>query len=824
MSDQNSSEEIINSESITENESIQNQDQSSLNDQDLSETISDEILDVEDNEIIEVEGEEEIINQDKEEGEDESNSKDDSKDKTDSKIEDDSEEKNESSNKEVEESIEEDKESKEKENVTTENKDDFKDLKNETKEMNDDSKEIRDDSKEIKSDAKEIKDDSKEDKDNSKSENNEKMNIDEKDEKNEKSDKKEGSTDNKEENKEDEKNTENKKYEKDDSLPPNKKSYSGYRNDKGYGKFPPRGHQYSHHPYDDWGRRRGMNYPPYYEKDRRPMRGDFRSRDYRDFYDMRMSRNFRGFRDRDRDFDYPPKFYDRGRDPRFFNKRDRDFKYKRDYYDDYNRGMDKDMRMNNSMKECRVYVQNLSYDVTTEMLTRFMEKVGKVVSTEILTSPDGRSKGCAIVQYETPNEARRAISDLQDNQFQGRPIHIREDREGMQYSSQMQDKGGYYDKQGPYQGEGSSSNYPNNTPPKEQRIFVGNLDVNVTADDLKTLFEPAGVITYAEVFQKDRNQPSKHGIIGFQDSSSIKKAIEMFNGVSYRNRKLDVHEDRRGILPVQRRFNSYKSEKNMSIHNAGHHPYPSSKPYPPGRGGKSYPPGKYGRQPPSSHHQGSQPKMQQPPLPPHPSNSANQDKAGSNNYLKNQSQVSYNQQQAAGSVAYSNQPTAQQASQGVQMTYTQSNTQTPYIQPMTATTYSQTAQSTYAQPQGVQPAAGSVPLYPGYPMTDQSTAAAAGSNVAAYQSSYQTAAYYSSLSHQAQPVALASGQPVQQPYPVATNVDYNNLYSAYYGQASQVAASGYPTMMTQSTTTATVQGQATGYTEGSTLPTTYTYY
>jgi len=554
-----------------------------------------------------------------------------------------------------------------------------------------------------------------------------------------------------------------------------------------------------------------MNYPPYYEKDRRHGMRDFRSRDYRDFYDMRMGRDFRGFRDRDRDYDYP-KFYGRGRDQRFFSKRDRDFKYKRDYYDDYNRNMDKDMRMNNSMKECRVYVQNLSYEVTTEMLTRFMEKVGKVVSAEILTSPDGRSKGCAIVQYETPGEARRAISDLQDNQFQGRPIHIREDREGMQYNSQMmQDKGNYSDKQGGYQGEGS---YPQNTPPKEQRIFVGNLDVNVTANDLRTLFEPAGTINYADVFQKDRNQSSKHGIIGFQDASSIKKAIEMFNGVLYRNRKLDVHEDRRGILPM-RRFNSYKSDKSMSIHNAGHHPYPSSKPYPSSRGGKGgnpYP-GKFNsRQPPPPHHQNTSQKMQQPPLPPHPSSSNSQEKPGGTNY-KNPSHIPYNQQQNS-TVAYSNQPSSQHSSQPVQMPYTQPTTQTPYMQQMAATTtYSQSAQSTYAQ-QGVQQAA----LYPGYPVADQS---GTNSNVA-YQSSYQTAAYYSSLSHQAQPVAIPTSQPVQQPYPVATNVDYNNLYP-YYGQASQVGASGYP-MMTQSTTTSTVQGQA-GYTaEGSTLPTTYNYY
>jgi len=265
-----------------------------------------------------------------------------------------------------------------------------------------------------------------------------------------------------------------------------------------------------------------------------------------------------------------------------------------------------------------------------------------------------------------------------------------------------------------------------------------------------------------------------------------------------------------------RRFNSYKSDKNMSIHNAGHHPYPSSKPYPSSRGGKGgnpYP-GKFNsRQPPPPHHQNAPQKMQQPPLPPHPSSSNTQEKPGGNNF-KNPSHIPYNQQQNS-SVTYSNQPTTQHSTQPVQMQYTQSTTQTPYMQQLAATTtYSQPAQSTYAQ-QGVQQAA----LYPGYPVADQS---ATNTNVA-YQSSYQTAAYYSSLSHQAQPVAIPTSQPVQQPYPVATNVDYNNLYSAYYGQASQVGASGYP-MMTQSTTTATVQGQ-TGYTaEGSTLPTTYNYY
>lgn len=40
-----------------------------------------------------------------------------------------------------------------------------------------------------------------------------------------------------------------------------------------------------------------------------------------------------------------------------------------------------------------------------------------------------KSKGCGIVEYETPQEAARAIRELADSELQGRPILVREDRE-----------------------------------------------------------------------------------------------------------------------------------------------------------------------------------------------------------------------------------------------------------------------------------------------------------------------------------------------------------------------------------------------------------
>lgn len=48
---------------------------------------------------------------------------------------------------------------------------------------------------------------------------------------------------------------------------------------------------------------------------------------------------------------------------------------------------------------------------------------------DLFQQPGGRSKGCAIVEYETPQEAHAAIRDLNDTDLMGRMMFVREDRE-----------------------------------------------------------------------------------------------------------------------------------------------------------------------------------------------------------------------------------------------------------------------------------------------------------------------------------------------------------------------------------------------------------
>ena len=56
-------------------------------------------------------------------------------------------------------------------------------------------------------------------------------------------------------------------------------------------------------------------------------------------------------------------------------------------------------------------------------------QAGNVKYVDLFQEAGGRSKGCAVVEYETPQEAHAAIRNLHDTELKGRTMFIREDRE-----------------------------------------------------------------------------------------------------------------------------------------------------------------------------------------------------------------------------------------------------------------------------------------------------------------------------------------------------------------------------------------------------------
>ncbi|TPX52141.1 hypothetical protein SeMB42_g01631 [Synchytrium endobioticum] len=192
-----------------------------------------------------------------------------------------------------------------------------------------------------------------------------------------------------------------------------------------------------------------------------------------------------------------------------------------------------------SKKECRVYVGNLAYECGWKDLTDFMGQVGKVVLADVLTQPNGRSKGCGVVEFSSADEAQRAIREMSDVIFMGRPVYVREDRE-------MEAKFGTAPSRGRLGGGSSGSSGPPPSRPSDigRAIFVGNLPYSAGWQDLKDQFRSAGPVIRADIQQDDQKRSKGCGVIVFETIEGAQKAIQMYNGWDWNGRKLEVREDK----------------------------------------------------------------------------------------------------------------------------------------------------------------------------------------------------------------------------------------------------------------------------------------
>ncbi|HEU5116725.1 MAG TPA: RNA-binding protein [Isosphaeraceae bacterium] len=77
------------------------------------------------------------------------------------------------------------------------------------------------------------------------------------------------------------------------------------------------------------------------------------------------------------------------------------------------------------------------------------------------------------------------------------------------------------------------------------RIYVGNLDYGISSDELRTMFEPFGEVTWAEVQTKARTGQSRgFGLVDMPNDQEAENAIENLNGRDHQGRALTVNESR----------------------------------------------------------------------------------------------------------------------------------------------------------------------------------------------------------------------------------------------------------------------------------------
>lgn len=81
----------------------------------------------------------------------------------------------------------------------------------------------------------------------------------------------------------------------------------------------------------------------------------------------------------------------------------------------------------NARKGCQIFVRNLPFDFTWKMLKDTFNSCGIVQYADIKME-NGKSKGCGVVRFDSPETAERACRTMNGYRLNGREIDVRIDR------------------------------------------------------------------------------------------------------------------------------------------------------------------------------------------------------------------------------------------------------------------------------------------------------------------------------------------------------------------------------------------------------------
>ncbi|MEM1441963.1 MAG: RNA-binding protein [Verrucomicrobiota bacterium] len=232
----------------------------------------------------------------------------------------------------------------------------------------------------------------------------------------------------------------------------------------------------------------------------------------------------------------------------------------------------------------RLYIGNLNYDLTDEELEAAFAPLGKVVSAAVVRHGDsGRSKGFGFVEMGSVEEARAAVSKLNDTDLKGRKLLVsgakaekpRVKEERPRREGGRNDRGERRSREGgdrPPRREGRSRDRREGgrrrsddriekparqvQPPKIEQVsgpklLVSKLNKDATEVDIADLFDGIGEIREkSEITVKD-DSPTGELTVEFTETAAAQRAVEVIDMKFFMGHQLRLKGIDGGGAPAQ---------------------------------------------------------------------------------------------------------------------------------------------------------------------------------------------------------------------------------------------------------------------------------
>ena len=172
-----------------------------------------------------------------------------------------------------------------------------------------------------------------------------------------------------------------------------------------------------------------------------------------------------------------------------------------------------------------VFVSNLDFKVNEEQLKEAFEKFGAIDDVRLVRKFNGLSKGYAYIEFQTIESVREALKHDR-MPLEGRPVFI----------SEM----------------GKRSKFNFSTSVEKHKIFVKNIPLEVTNEELKQLFEKYGSVKDCRLVTYRNGHSKGCAYIEFRDEVSAQEAVKQANGMLIKDKNIMVAISNPSVKPIPR--------------------------------------------------------------------------------------------------------------------------------------------------------------------------------------------------------------------------------------------------------------------------------
>lgn len=190
-----------------------------------------------------------------------------------------------------------------------------------------------------------------------------------------------------------------------------------------------------------------------------------------------------------------------------------------------------------------VYIKNFADDLDDEKLREMFEKYGKITSAKVMADDMGKSKGFGFVSFEDPENAEKAVDDLNGKELNGKTLYVGRAQKKSERAAELKRRFEMLkmERMSRYQGV---------------NLYVKNLDDAIDDDRLRKEFSPFGTITSAKVMTDGNGRSRGFGFVCFSSPEEATKAVTEMNGRIVVSKPLYValaqrKEDRKAHLASQ---------------------------------------------------------------------------------------------------------------------------------------------------------------------------------------------------------------------------------------------------------------------------------